>query len=126
MLSQTSFDDVSTQYIQTACLKKKECYSFTIFDSYGDGFEAGKGSYSLLWNSQVVVTGGSFGSAKSQFFGKCNKCKDGFISFELQLLTDSFASEVSWELRKFIPQKNKYKKIRENKELEDNTFYHER
>ncbi len=46
------------------------CYTFTINDSYGDGIccSYGNGSYSLKNGSEVLASGGSFGSTESTNF----------------------------------------------------------
>jgi hypothetical protein len=47
------------------------CYTFTIFDSYGDGITGtyGNGSYKIVeTNSNVVLSGGSFGSEETKAF----------------------------------------------------------
>ena len=46
------------------------CYTFTIFDSYGDGIccAYGNGSYSLNDGSTVLASGGSFGSSEATNF----------------------------------------------------------
>jgi hypothetical protein len=53
-----------------------DCYTFTIFDSYGDGiFGAyGIGSYSVFSNGVVIsgVEGGEFGSSDARSFGVAN------------------------------------------------------
>lgn len=98
VMSQDEFDQPSTQYTDKKCLKKNKCYTFTIFDSYGDGLEEGKGSFSLKWSGEVIDSGDKYGSARSFSFGKCASCKDGLVPFELQLLTDSFGDEVYYIL----------------------------
>lgn len=46
------------------------CYTFTIFDQYGDGIccEYGQGSYTLTSGSQTIISGGSFGESESTSF----------------------------------------------------------
>lgn len=46
------------------------CYTFTIYDEYGDGIccEYGNGSYTLTSGSQTIVSGGSFGASESTMF----------------------------------------------------------
>ncbi len=50
---------------ETICLEDG-CYDFTIKDSYGDGIccSYGNGSYSLMNGSQVIASGGNFGSSE--------------------------------------------------------------
>jgi PKD repeat protein len=61
----------NTNYSQTICLDRG-CYTFTIYDSYGDGIccSYGNGYYSVsnLTTTQVYGTGGSFGSSESVSF----------------------------------------------------------
>lgn len=46
------------------------CYNFTIYDTQGDGIccDYGNGSYSLTADSEVIITGGSFGASQSTSF----------------------------------------------------------
>ena len=40
----------------TIYLNPKKCYSFNLFDAYGDGFVGGKGrGYRLIYNSEVIA-----------------------------------------------------------------------
>jgi endonuclease I len=59
----------NTSYSEQWCLADGE-YSFTIFDSYGDGIccSYGNGSYSLTLNNQPVFSGSSFGAQQSHSF----------------------------------------------------------
>lgn len=52
---------------ETINVSSAGCYTFTIYDSYGDGICCGygNGSYSLSNGSSVVASGGSFGSSES-------------------------------------------------------------
>jgi len=65
-------DGASTLYEYSECLDAK-CYTFTVRDSYGDGFCCGFGSgyYNLKWNSVLVASGGTFQSSESEEFGDC-------------------------------------------------------
>ncbi|GFH59482.1 hypothetical protein CTEN210_15958 [Chaetoceros tenuissimus] len=49
-------------------------YTFSIYDSYGDGIccTHGNGSYTFQIGSAIVKTGGEFGSQESTQFGICN------------------------------------------------------
>lgn len=61
-----------------ACLPNG-CYTFTIFDTYGDGIccSYGNGSYTVTNGSnQVVVSGGSFGSSESSNFCLSNASRE--------------------------------------------------
>jgi len=57
-------------------------YIFTIFDSNGDGIccSNGSGSYSVKYDSQLIVTGGQFASLESTSFGSCMPSTDGLCS----------------------------------------------
>lgn len=59
----------SSQYSEQWCLANGE-YTFTIFDSYGDGIccSYGNGSYSLTLGGQPVFSGGAFASQQSHSF----------------------------------------------------------
>lgn len=61
----------STTYVEDLCLTDG-CYTFTIFDSYGDGIccSWGNGSYSLVEDASgnVLASGGSFGSSEATSF----------------------------------------------------------
>ena len=57
------FDDI--------CLSTTGCYTFTIFDSFGDGIccEYGIGSWTITFNGATVGSGGTFTSSESATFG---------------------------------------------------------
>ena len=59
----------NTQYSEQACLTDGD-YSFTIFDSYGDGIccSFGNGSYSLSLGQTVLASGASFQSSEATPF----------------------------------------------------------
>ncbi|WNJ18993.1 M43 family zinc metalloprotease [Pontibacter sp. G13] len=63
-----SFPDGST-VTEDLCLEDG-CYTFTIFDSYGDGICCGygNGSYSLTDASGTIASGGAFGSSDATQF----------------------------------------------------------
>ncbi|MEL6864603.1 MAG: S8 family serine peptidase [Bacteroidota bacterium] len=63
-----SFPDGST-ITENICLVDN-CYTFTIFDSYGDGIccTYGSGSYSLTNGGTVLASGGVFGSSEATDF----------------------------------------------------------
>ncbi|MCX2743528.1 endonuclease [Mangrovivirga sp. M17] len=56
-------------YTESFCLPDGD-YSFTIYDSYGDGICCfyGYGSYSLDYNGQTIVSGGDFGGSELTYF----------------------------------------------------------
>jgi len=57
----------ATNYSWSVCVNSNECYSFTIYDTYGDGIccSYGSGSYSLTYGGAVVASGGAFGSSET-------------------------------------------------------------
>lgn len=59
----------NSQYSEQWCLTAGD-YTFTIFDSYGDGIccSYGSGSYSLTLGGQSIFSGGSFASQQSHSF----------------------------------------------------------
>jgi len=65
------------------------CYDFIIYDSYGDGIccSYGNGSYTLSEGSNVIVSGGSFGSGESTSF-----CVGS--NFRSVTSTESISSEI--------------------------------
>ena len=94
-------------YIEEACLSTSECYTFTIFDTGGDGLccSYGQGNYTVTYGGKVVQAGGSFSSAKEVSFGSCvhesrmsGSCDQGLVPIDLFLRTDSYASETSLQL----------------------------
>jgi len=73
------FDSQGTTYTTNLCLASDDCYTFTIYDSWGDGICCGygSGSYSVSIEGVTVVSGGSFGSSESTDFG------DEHLSFDV-------------------------------------------
>jgi bacillolysin len=61
---------------ETICLNDG-CYTFTIYDSYGDGIccSYGNGSYSLANGADVIASGGSFSSSDATDFCLTNGLK---------------------------------------------------
>jgi hypothetical protein len=59
-----------TSQSQTVCLSNAFCYTFTIFDTYGDGIccSFGQGSYAVIVDSDTIITGGNFGYSESVNF----------------------------------------------------------
>jgi hypothetical protein len=64
--------------VVSICVLSEGCYTFTIYDAYGDGIccEYGEGSYSVSLDGEVVVSGGEFGVDESTTFG-FGDCGDG-------------------------------------------------
>lgn len=61
------YTDASVTYNESFSVNSADCYTFTIFDSYGDGIccAYGTGSYSVEYNGTEVGSGGSFNSEES-------------------------------------------------------------
>jgi len=90
-------DDVtedSFQYNYIYCLPPKCDYTFTIYDTFGDGICCGygSGSYSVTYNGAQVISGGDFGSQESGTFGcvtsapvssPIDVCEDSMSNFAL-------------------------------------------
>ena len=63
-----------TTYTWNICVPTANCYTFTIFDSFGDGIccSYGNGSYSVTYGGAIVASGGSFGfSETTSGIGTC-------------------------------------------------------
>lgn len=54
----------------TFCVNENACLSFTIYDSFGDGIccNFGTGSYSIIFDGQMVATGGQFTNSETVNF----------------------------------------------------------
>ncbi len=59
------------EYAHYSCQSKKDCFTFTVVDSYGDGIccNYGNGSYLLLLDGDLVTSGGIFEGSESTTFG---------------------------------------------------------
>ncbi|MEA1873996.1 MAG: T9SS type A sorting domain-containing protein [Bacteroidota bacterium] len=59
--------DNSGNYVETFCILSTSCYTFTIYDAYGDGIccSYGNGSYTISVDGNEVGSGGSFGNSES-------------------------------------------------------------
>jgi len=62
--------NLPTVITKTWTLSNKDCYTFTINDSFGDGIccSGGQGFYSIKSGTTVIASGGSFGSSESTSF----------------------------------------------------------
>ncbi len=78
------------------------CYDFTIFDSFGDGICCGFGIgfYNVFYNGKLVCTGGAFGSSETCPDIACEgeSCTDPDSIITVEILTDNFGNETTWEL----------------------------
>ena len=63
------YSEIATQIQEVICVDEG-CYTFTLFDSFGDGVCCGygTGSYELLVQGEVVVSGGEFAESESTPF----------------------------------------------------------
>ena len=75
-------------YEENYCLPA-DCYTFTIFDEFGDGMccEQGEGFYRLFFNGKRVKKGGNFGSSESTEFGDDGKSFEVFKNEKYYVLT---------------------------------------
>ncbi len=81
--AQGPFSDELSLSIADLCLVVGECYTFTIFDTYGDGIccDFGVGNYEILDDEGIVIVSstGEFGFSESQIFCvgvECNLTAD--------------------------------------------------
>ncbi len=107
------------RYTESYCLPKNDCYTFTIYDTYGDGLLSFEG-YHLQWNDERIQSGSQFWeSEQSIFFGgsnddddvgghKCEYCRPGQKLFQLELQTDNYGGETYWDLKKKNKNGNKF------------------
>lgn len=70
LLSGDNYND-SLYYTVEECLPTSDCYTFTIFDSYGDGIccDYGEGQYSIEYNGATIANGGEFEDSEVTTFG---------------------------------------------------------
>ena len=71
-------------------------YSFTIFDSFGDGIccAFGEGAYSVTAGGEVVASGGDFADSENTLF--C--VTDAAACVSVSLTPDNYPGETSWVL----------------------------
>ncbi len=96
----TSGGLTNSLYSWDVCVVSTGCYTFTIFDSYGDGICClqGFGSYTVTFNGTSVGTGGAFTSSEtiSSIGGCSGACPDATVT--VQIVTDNYPDETSWQL----------------------------
>jgi hypothetical protein len=86
------------------CLDCSSSYTFTIFDSFGDGIccAFGQGSYTITVDGQEVASGGDFESQEEVMINEnvCSvvECAEDESEVVVTINTDDFGSETSWEL----------------------------
>lgn len=61
------YSNSNSLYIEQICVEPGGCYDFTIYDTYGDGIccTYGNGYYNVLYNNQLVGSGGEFGLSET-------------------------------------------------------------
>jgi len=92
-----SLTSSNTTYSWNICVPDTNCYSFTIFDTYGDGIccSYGSGSYSITYNGITAGSGGSFGYYETTCgVGACQSMTE----IEISITTDNYPTETSWQL----------------------------
>jgi hypothetical protein len=62
-----AYENANSNHTETFCILSTNCYTFTIYDEYGDGIccSYGNGSYTLTVDGTEIATGGSFGDSES-------------------------------------------------------------
>jgi hypothetical protein len=78
----------------TTCLPDNQCYTFTIYDSFGDGIccNYGIGSYSLSVEGTTLITGGNYTYSESTSFN----CPPGTIcSNALPIMEGNYTAPIS-------------------------------
>ena len=94
----------NTTYTYTYCVPDINCYTFTMYDTYGDGICCawGNGSYYLSYGGLTVASGGSFaGSDITSNIGSCgsnSNCLSNESEIVISITTDDYPSETSWQL----------------------------
>jgi len=94
----------NTTYTYSYCVPDANCYTFTIFDSYGDGICCawGNGSYYVTYGGTTVSSGGSFaGSDITSNIGNCSStstCAANESEVFISITTDDYPLETSWQL----------------------------
>ncbi len=96
----------NTENSETICIDDCQDYTFTIFDSIGDGICCGFGigEYSLSLNGSEIASGGEFAFSESTLIEATSEepcpagCDEGLTEVVLDLLTDDFGGETSWTL----------------------------
>ena len=96
---------INTTYTYTYCVPDTNCYTFTIYDTWGDGIccNYGNGSYVVSQDGSPVVSGGSFASSQSTSgIGGCLlppvSCSANEVEVFISITTDDYPLETSWQL----------------------------
>lgn len=116
LLSRLKYSAPGSTYYDRICLDPTlDCYSFTIYDSYGDGLIFG-GFYEVFFNGETVAGGDVFEFSAKAYFGSCNDfnpCGEKMKLLTLELQTDNYGSETSWKLQKRKARKKKFRRHKE-------------
>ena len=94
----------NTTYTYSYCVPDANCYTFTIFDSFGDGICCtwGNGSYYVSYGGTTVASGGSFaGSDITSNIGNCSStsaCASNESEIVISITTDDYPTETYWQL----------------------------
>ncbi|CAB9505936.1 Extracellular metalloprotease [Seminavis robusta] len=114
--------DSNTEYFAAGCLDSSRQYTFTIFDSFGDGMccDYGFGYWEVYYEGESVGDGDIFESEDTADFGApfCPSspttppptpaptlpifpaCAPGSDQFVLDLVTDHYGIETTWKLER--------------------------
>ena len=86
----------NTTYTWSICVPDTNCYTFTIFDSYGDGIccDFGNGSYFVNYGGSQIASGGSFLSSKllHQLVPVLFNCVIGETEIVITINTDDYSN----------------------------------
>jgi hypothetical protein len=78
----------------------QDCYSLTIFDTYGDGLSEGGSNpgYSLQIDGRTIDEAGGedFGDSTTIDFGECGGAADSCIYVDLEVRTDNYGNETEF------------------------------
>lgn len=70
--SESEYDAVGELYSYFFCLPDTDCYSFEIYDSYGDGIDPYYGGYAFYVNGEALAGSYDFGYSEVTPFGDCS------------------------------------------------------
>jgi hypothetical protein len=85
------------------CVPNNTCYTFNIYDAFGDGIccAYGNGSYTIYLNGIQFATGGNYTTSQSVSIN-CpppQLCPPGQDQIKIVLLTDNYPNETTWFLK---------------------------
>jgi len=98
--SRNEYAENGKDYPSEAICVPDDLYTFTINDSYGDGIccSYGAGSYSVMYDSELVGSGGSFENSEKFDFGGIS-CPTGQTTLDVAVLTDNYPGETTWNVK---------------------------